>query len=79
METNYNKLFLAKPYKSSECVFRFTVPDDKVAWDVQFVDYQPFEYNSAIVKGQSWAASEDFKTCKFNQVDGEINRKSHMG
>lgn len=60
-------------------IFRFAVPDEKVSWDVQWEDYKPPEYNSEKLKGQSWADPEDYKDIKFNQVDGKLNRKSHMG
>uniref|UniRef100_A0AC35GPH1 Nudix hydrolase domain-containing protein n=1 Tax=Panagrolaimus sp. PS1159 TaxID=55785 RepID=A0AC35GPH1_9BILA len=68
----------SKPYTKSE-VFRFTVPDEKVPWNVQWDEYKPAEYNSEKIKGKEWADPEAVKGLKFNQIDGKLNRKSHMG
>jgi ADP-ribose pyrophosphatase len=68
----------SKPYTKSE-VFRFAVPDEKVPWNVQWDEYKPAEYNSDKVKGKEWAGPEAVKGLKFNQIDGKLNRKSHMG
>uniref|UniRef100_A0AC34G405 Nudix hydrolase domain-containing protein n=1 Tax=Panagrolaimus sp. ES5 TaxID=591445 RepID=A0AC34G405_9BILA len=67
-----------KPYMKTE-VFRVAVPDEKVSWDIKWDDYKPVEFNSDKIKGKEWADPEDVKGIKFNQVDGKLNRKSHMG
>lgn len=61
---------------------RLVFPDNLVPWNVAFNDYNPKEYNSPILKNKPWSDPEidepKFEP-KWNEVDGNINRKSHMG
>jgi len=67
-----------KPYLKSK-VFRVKVPDDKVAWSVQFDNYQPPDYTAESTVGKSWADG-DIKSGKFqwNSIDQGVNRESHF-
>ena len=39
---------------------RFPVPDDKVAWDVEFPEYSPVNYTAeSVLKKPVWADKED--------------------
>lgn len=73
----------SSPYPGSN-VTRFPVPDDKVAWSVEWNDYDPVDYTAPSVKaGPVWAdpdvrENKDHKI-KWNAVDGKVNRKSHHG
>ncbi|XP_057295057.1 ADP-ribose pyrophosphatase, mitochondrial-like isoform X3 [Hydractinia symbiolongicarpus] len=66
-------------------VERFHVPDDKVPWTVEFQDYSPVEYTVPKILNDKpeWAdpdTSDDaFEVIKFNEVDKNIRRISHMG
>ncbi|XP_043788550.1 ADP-ribose pyrophosphatase, mitochondrial isoform X1 [Apis laboriosa] len=66
-------------YPSSN-IKRFEVPENKVAWNVEFPEYKPVEYTAALVKGKPWADPEigeiSFKP-KWNSIDGKVNRKSY--
>lgn len=68
-------------YPKSNNVIRFSVPDDKVRWEVQWPEYNPVFYTSTAIKGQSWA-DPSIEKCEFkpkwNTLDGNINRKSHF-
>ncbi|CAK1580336.1 unnamed protein product [Parnassius mnemosyne] len=61
---------------------RFSVPDDKVSWNVEYKEYNPPNYTSASIYGKPWAdpdiADSNFKP-NWNSLDGNVNRKSHMG
>ncbi|CAG5045984.1 unnamed protein product [Parnassius apollo] len=61
---------------------RFSVPDDKVSWNVEYKEYNPPNYTSASIYGKPWAdpdiTDSNFKP-KWNSLDGNVNRKSHMG
>lgn len=63
-------------YPSSN-ISRFTVPDDKVLWEVHFAEYSPVEYSSKGLKGKPWSdpSLEDnsFKP-KWNQIDGNKDK-----
>ncbi|XP_050680065.1 ADP-ribose pyrophosphatase, mitochondrial isoform X2 [Leptidea sinapis] len=63
-------------------VKRLNVSDDRVSWDSEFKDYNPPYYTSDSVKGKSWADPEidtpNFSP-KWNQIERDVNRKSHMG
>ncbi|XP_023946245.1 ADP-ribose pyrophosphatase, mitochondrial isoform X2 [Bicyclus anynana] len=63
-------------------VERFPVPDEKVPWFVEYKDYKPSTYNSPSIEGKPWADNEignpAFKP-KWNDVDGNVNRKSYVG
>ncbi|XP_005093921.1 ADP-ribose pyrophosphatase, mitochondrial isoform X2 [Aplysia californica] len=71
---------------------RFLVPDDKVSWDELFPEYAPVEYTSPSVLQMPPWADVDFRhtvtngddtssphSPKWNQLDGKVNRRSHMG
>lgn len=62
-------------YPSSN-IQRFTVPDDKISWDVNFPEYSPVIYSSRTLQGKSWAdpsiEDESFKP-KWNQIDDNGN------
>ena len=66
---------------------RFKVEDDKVKWECNFPDYKPpFYTNPGVVNHKLPDASlekikkDDGKIkFKFNELDGKIDRKSHMG
>lgn len=63
-------------------VTRFAVPDDKVSWSIAWPEYEPTCYNSKSLNGQVWAdpdLSDPTFHPKWNSVDGNINRTSHMG
>ncbi|CAD5212062.1 unnamed protein product [Bursaphelenchus okinawaensis] len=68
-----------KPYLKSDNVFRFKVPEDKVKWDVKFDDYRPVEYTDPSTEGKPWADGPINKNMKFNDIDGDIDRRSKMG
>ncbi|KAL3858491.1 hypothetical protein ACJMK2_013079 [Sinanodonta woodiana] len=67
---------------------RFQVPDDKVSWSKDFPEYSPTEYTSKSVLGApdkpEWSdpdpvkSPEEFQQLKFNDVDGNLNRCSHV-
>lgn len=42
-------------YSASNVIRRFPVPDDSVSWTTIFSDYKPVWYESAVLKGKSWA------------------------
>ncbi|XP_070573291.1 ADP-ribose pyrophosphatase, mitochondrial-like isoform X2 [Ptychodera flava] len=73
-----------KIYPASGGVGRFPVPDDKVPWNVEWPEYQPTDFTAKVVaEGPVWADPEirtdDSVKLKFNQRDGKVNRKSHIG
>ncbi|KAL6266250.1 hypothetical protein P5V15_003111 [Pogonomyrmex californicus] len=85
MNTRYVRMFHQKCrqglYPSSN-VKRFTVPEEKIPWTVDYPDYKPVAYTATVVKGKPWADPEiDEPTFepKWNTVDGKVNRKSFMG
>jgi len=60
---------------------RLKVPDDKVSWNVKWPQYDPPFYTAKHVlngKGPDPKLA-DAKTLKWNQLDGKVNRVSHMG
>lgn len=63
-------------------VQRFVVPDEFILWSVPFDGYQPPFFESPAIEGKPWAdrKSDDpnFKP-KYNELDGNVNRKSHIG
>jgi ADP-ribose pyrophosphatase len=66
----------------AKTIQRFLVPDDKVFWSESYEDYQPIHFESTVLKGKPWAdpsiEDNNFKP-KFNELDGNINRVSHIG
>ncbi|XP_039753454.1 ADP-ribose pyrophosphatase, mitochondrial isoform X2 [Pararge aegeria] len=79
MSIHYKCRSLVYPRSNVE---RFPVPDSKVPWSVEFKDYKPYTYTSPTIDGKPWADSEIgnpvFKP-KWNDVDGNVNRKSYTG
>ncbi|KAL0883087.1 hypothetical protein ABMA27_016553 [Loxostege sticticalis] len=61
---------------------RFPVPDDKVSWSTDYMDYKPANFTSPGIHGKPWADPEigdpNFKP-SWNKIDGKVNRASHMG
>ncbi|XP_058801554.1 ADP-ribose pyrophosphatase, mitochondrial isoform X2 [Phymastichus coffea] len=63
---------------------RFSVPDDKVLWTVEYPEYSPINYTSEGLKEKPWAdpiiEDPNFKP-KWNELDGngQINRISYNG
>ncbi|XP_077995525.1 ADP-ribose pyrophosphatase, mitochondrial-like [Glandiceps talaboti] len=73
-----------KVYPGSNGMERFPVPDEKVSWSESFPEYNPTDYTHEIVASHPvWADPEvrnnTGEHLKFNQRDGKINRKSHIG
>ncbi|XP_045773258.1 ADP-ribose pyrophosphatase, mitochondrial [Maniola jurtina] len=63
-------------------VERFPVPDEKVPWSSEFKEYKPSNYTSPTIEGKPWADREIGNpafTPKWNDIDGNVNRKSYMG
>ncbi|XP_016849025.2 ADP-ribose pyrophosphatase, mitochondrial isoform X1 [Anolis carolinensis] len=70
------------PYPGSR-VERCEVPNNKVAWSVDWKDYCPVEYTApSVLAGPQWADPEigakDFSP-KFNEMDGQVDRRSLNG
>ncbi|XP_071441113.1 ADP-ribose pyrophosphatase, mitochondrial [Hetaerina americana] len=72
--------------RTNESIRRTQVPDDKVPWHVEWAEYSPVMYTAPHLLRTSgelpdWADPEDFGSVhpKWNAVDVNINRKSHMG
>lgn len=63
-------------------VKRFPVPDELVFWKADYPDYDPPDYTSPGIKGQSYA-DPDVKDASFhpvwNSLDRGVNRVSHVG
>ncbi|KAK9498567.1 hypothetical protein O3M35_003168 [Rhynocoris fuscipes] len=70
------------PNKNGKKIERFPVPDDKVSWNTEWIEYSPQEYTAIHAKGKSWS-DPDINDPNFNpswnKLDGNINRCSHMG
>lgn len=67
-------------------IARLQVPDEKVDWNVDWPDYNPISYTAPHLinseKLPPWADQETVGVGfnpKWNDIDGKINRKSHMG
>jgi len=65
---------------------RFPVPDDKVPWEVPYPEYKATNYTAKSVADQPVWADLDYskgladKTpARWNQIDGKVDRRSHMG
>ncbi|CAF1138387.1 unnamed protein product [Rotaria sp. Silwood1] len=59
---------------------RFSVPDDKVSWNVDFPDYKPIEYTTTKIQRNPKAdPCDSSKIIKFNQIDNKIDRRSFTG
>ncbi|XP_060585501.1 ADP-ribose pyrophosphatase, mitochondrial-like [Ruditapes philippinarum] len=72
-----------KIYPREKEVFRCPVPDDKVPWSVDFLDYEPVNFTSKSVLSQPvWADPPDPSEIRaFNTVDTScnVNRKTYEG
>ena len=60
-------------------VERFPVPDEIVRWEQDFPGYKPVFYESPTLAGKPWADPGSTLSLSFNQLDGQVNRKSHCG
>nr|XP_018902593.1 PREDICTED: ADP-ribose pyrophosphatase, mitochondrial [Bemisia tabaci]XP_018902594.1 PREDICTED: ADP-ribose pyrophosphatase, mitochondrial [Bemisia tabaci]XP_018902595.1 PREDICTED: ADP-ribose pyrophosphatase, mitochondrial [Bemisia tabaci] len=63
-------------------VQRAVVPDEKVCWSVEWPEYKPVPYTSPKATNQPWAdpdLSEPSFKPTWNQLDGDVNRKSFTG
>ena len=61
-------------------VVRTEVPNNYVDWDNDYTMYDPLNFTAAFVLTASWADPElDKFQPKWNEIDGNINRKSHEG
>ncbi|KAI1278136.1 ADP-ribose pyrophosphatase, mitochondrial [Halotydeus destructor] len=62
-------------------IYRTAVPSDKRLWHIEWPEYKPTELTIDF-KDKPWAdpdiGSPGFKP-KFNEIDGQLNRKSHTG
>lgn len=66
----------------AKTIQRFTVPDELISWTSNFSDYNPPFYESPVLKGKPWAdpdINDPSFHPKFNDLDGNVNRKSHVG
>ncbi|XP_025053048.1 ADP-ribose pyrophosphatase, mitochondrial isoform X4 [Alligator sinensis] len=81
-EKSHHSKALTSPYPGSS-VERSKVPSDKVGWLVEWKDYSPVEYTAAsILAGPKWAdpqISDKHFSLKFNEKDGQVERKSLSG
>lgn len=63
-------------------VQRLIVPEEQTQWSSNFDDYKPPIYNSSVLKNKPWSDLDiddpNFKP-KWNELDGNVNRKSHLG
>ena len=66
----------------SRRVSRQEVPAGFIAWDIEFPEYDPIKFTAPHLKRAHYAdpdvESPDFHP-KWNQVDGQINRRSYEG
>ncbi|KAL3104130.1 hypothetical protein niasHS_002157 [Heterodera schachtii] len=68
----------AVPYLRSS-IRRFPVDEQRVPWNVPFVDYSPCDYTADSVHGKPWADPSEPSKCKFNSMDDGVNRVSFHG
>lgn len=69
-------------FYSTTQIKRFFVPDDKIPWSTSYADYSPVKFESDVLKGKNWAdlsIDDPNYDIKFNQLDGRVNRISHLG
>ncbi len=57
------------------------MPDDKVFWNIDYPNYNPNDFTDKKILAQpSYADQPDPSLItKWNDLDGEIDRRSHMG
>ncbi len=78
-------------YPRSSNIQRFDVPEHLISWTTNYPEYEPPEFTSGkVLEGPEWADPDISQVhanakpaytqrLKFNAIDGNINRKSHMG
>uniref|UniRef100_A0A1I7ZEJ8 Nudix hydrolase domain-containing protein n=1 Tax=Steinernema glaseri TaxID=37863 RepID=A0A1I7ZEJ8_9BILA len=69
---------LEKTYLRSK-IIRTPVPDEKVRWTAPWPDYSPVDYTSKEACGKPWSDGDDLARIQWNQLDGEVDRRSHCG
>jgi len=67
----------------SQRIARKEVPAGYISWDIEFDMYDPISFTAPHILGKPWAdpdlaSDQNFKP-RWNQIDGNINRKSHEG
>ncbi|XP_043956852.1 ADP-ribose pyrophosphatase, mitochondrial [Gambusia affinis] len=69
------------PQYPGSTIKRFTVPDDKVDWNQQWLQYSPVNYTAPAVLNKPIWADPDIGSFspKFNAVDGPVDRSSFEG
>ncbi|KAF6024070.1 NUDT9 [Bugula neritina] len=79
MHTNCRKSF-PHLYIRDDDQKRCAVPDDLVSWDAEWKEYDPDDYTMPhVLSGPEWADPPSIEGLKFNTIDGNIDRRSHMG
>uniref|UniRef100_A0AC35UBK7 Nudix hydrolase domain-containing protein n=1 Tax=Rhabditophanes sp. KR3021 TaxID=114890 RepID=A0AC35UBK7_9BILA len=66
------------PYTGSN-VIKLVFDRSLIPWNIPFPSYNPPEYTAEKAKKQPWSDDKELSTYKFNEIDGNINRVSHMG
>jgi ADP-ribose pyrophosphatase len=80
-----NKIFKHVACRNSvyaRTIQRFAVPDESIAWSVEFEGYAPHFYEAPGIQGKPWADpvfDDSLFKPKFNELDGQVNRVSHIG
>lgn len=63
-------------------ISRLAITDNQVPWNIPWPNYNPPNHTSDKIKNASWAdpdvSDSKFKP-KWNQLDGNVNRQSHIG
>jgi ADP-ribose pyrophosphatase len=66
--------------RTNDTVSRIVVPDEKVPWNSKWEEYNPSTFTASHINGQPWADPDiDNFHPQWNEIDGNVNRKSHMG
>lgn len=66
----------------ANAIQRLAVTDEQVPWTAAFDNYNPPFYEAPEIKGKPWADLEHVNPSfnpKYNELDGNVNRKSHIG
>lgn len=61
-------------YPLSE-VQRFSVPKDKIPWNVEYQNYEPVDYTSPTIKNKGWAdpdLNDPSFNAAWNSIDGDL-------
>lgn len=71
---------LDKPYPRSD-VYRVKVDDSRVSWAVPWHDYNPKDFTSSIALSKPWSdrVVDGKNVFLWNDIDGVIDRRSHLG